>query len=220
MAKAINYKRVYWNEEKLKKGFDKFIEENGRLPTTREVDKTEYLPSAREIIRKFGGLINLRNKLGYKTPNYHKGKHRSGIAIEIGKRGRIIEVELDNILRAKFHDVFVHSEKLFDRANKNRVDFLIYSPSGIFGVDIFYTDNFFNLKNIINIKQKKYINFPYELYLVVAGDKINQTTLDNYSANKTHQLKSSHFLMTTNTFKKIIDSKLVYNNPIAKFSLV
>jgi hypothetical protein len=48
-----------WNNENIKAGFDRFITENGRLPTAYEIDDCSYLPSARQIQRRFGGLSNL-----------------------------------------------------------------------------------------------------------------------------------------------------------------
>ncbi|OHA45886.1 MAG: hypothetical protein A3A80_04405 [Candidatus Terrybacteria bacterium RIFCSPLOWO2_01_FULL_44_24] len=48
----------YWDLEKIKQGFDLFYKENGRYPTTFDVDDYKYLPSSRQIQRNFGGLKN------------------------------------------------------------------------------------------------------------------------------------------------------------------
>ena len=49
-----------WTTERIKDGFERFRKENGRLPIASEIDSLEYLPSARQIQRKFGGLEKLR----------------------------------------------------------------------------------------------------------------------------------------------------------------
>ena len=146
-----------WTIEKVKEGFNRFYTEHGRLPTSPEIDKIDYLPSSRQIQRKFGGLENLRAQLGYADTHFGKGKYRSAIATRVNSRGRIAEIELENVLRKKFGEVFVHTEKIFDDS-KNRVDFFIYSPDGNFGIDIFYTDTMLDLQKNINIKIDKYLN--------------------------------------------------------------
>jgi len=76
------------------------------------------------------------------------------IATRSNIKGRDTELALEKILREKFGEVFVHTERIFDNS-KNRVDFYIYSPSGNIGVDIFYTETMDDLFKNINIKIDK-----------------------------------------------------------------
>lgn len=202
-----------WTIEKIKEGFNKFHIENGRLPTAPEIDQLVYLPSSRQIQRKFGGLEKLRAVLGYKDTNFGKGEYRSQIAYRTNKKGREIELELEKILREKFNDVFVHTERIFDDS-KNRVDFYVYSPSGNFGIDVFYTDTIKDLQKNINIKIDKYLHFPHELYLVVANSKFMQSELDAYSNVKTKKLPPNVSIITIQTLTSQLDTKKAYPNPI------
>ena len=53
----------FWTVNR-KEGFERFVQENGRLPSAVEIDAIDYLPSSRLIQRKFGGLERLRGALG------------------------------------------------------------------------------------------------------------------------------------------------------------
>ena len=104
--------RSIWSIQKIKEGFEKFERDNGRLPTAPEIDKLDYLPSSRQIQRKFGGLEKLRQVLGYKDTNFGRGAFRSEIANRVNRRGRDVEIQLEKILSNKFNEVFVHTEKI------------------------------------------------------------------------------------------------------------
>src|SRR3989344_7515528 len=117
--------RNYWTAQKIKDGFDRFIKERGRLPKSIEINEVDYLPNRKFIERNFGGLEKLRRELGYTDVHFGKGKFRSEIAYKVNASGRKIELALEKLLKNKFGEVFVHTEKIFDNT-KNRVDFYIY----------------------------------------------------------------------------------------------
>lgn len=206
--------RDIWTIEKIKDGFERFHREHGRLPIAPEIDQLEYLPSSRQIQRKFGGLEKLRSVLGYEETNFGKGKYRSQIAHRTNKKGREVELELEKILRKKFHEVFVHTERIFDDS-KNRVDFFVYSPSGNFGIDVFYTDTIQDLQKNINIKIDKYLKFPHQLFLVVANSKFLQDQLDLYSRDKRKKLPPNVLILTMVTLLIRLDTKEAYSDPIS-----
>ena len=137
-----------WTLEKIKDCFDKFLKENGRIPTAPEIDKIDCSPSSRTIQRSFGGLEKLRKEFGYSDLHFNKGHRRSTAVKEFNKRGRNIEIELEKELKNIFHEVFVHTEKIFDDS-KVRVDFYVYNKTNNFGVDVFYTDTMVNLLKIL-----------------------------------------------------------------------
>lgn len=201
-----------WNINKIKLGFERFLRENGRLPIAPEIDKLDYLPSSRQIQRRFGGLEKLRSQLGYLDTNFSRGTYRMNIAKRSNKKGREVELELEMILRKKFHEVFVHTERIFDNS-KNRVDFYIYSPDGIFGIDIFYTDTMQDLQKNINIKIDRYQNFSHQLYLVVANPIFKQQDLDSYSENKKKTLPKNTKILTLKSLLYIVESKATYPDP-------
>lgn len=205
--------RNTWTIEKIKDGFEKFRREHGRLPIAPEIDRLDYLPSFRQIQRKFGGLETLRSVLGYEETNFGKGKYRSQIAFRTNKKGREVELELEKTLRRKFNEVFVHTERIFDDS-KNRVDFFVYSPSGNFGIDVFYTETIQDLQKNINVKIDKYLKFPYQLFLVVANSKFLQDQLDLYSRDKRKKLPPNALILTMETLLIRLDTKEAYPDPI------
>jgi len=218
--------KSFWTTEKIKEGFDRFIKENGRLPKSIEIDELEYLPSRKLIERNFGGLEKLRGELGYQDTHFGKGKFRSEIAYKANTRGRNIELILEKLLKNKFGEVFVHTEKIFDNT-KNRVDFYIYSPSGNFGIDVFGTDTMHNLQSNMSAKLSKYSGFLEKLFFVVVSDSFSQDDLDNYTKRKNFRIKfwknnnrkagtiqTNSRIITIKTLKQILKGMKSYQNPV------
>ncbi len=161
-----------WTIENIKIGIDKYLLENGSMPTARDFDESNYLPSARQIQRAFGGLIQLRVKLGYDQTDFTKGELRKSIAISANKRGVSAEDYFEPLLVEKFGEPFVHVQKRYYKGSRCRYDFFVYAKQLSFGVDIFTTDR----KNYIdkNIRHKiiRYKNAPSSLiiYFVLVGN--------------------------------------------------
>lgn len=103
--------RKPWNLESLKEGIDRFKIENSRFPTVSDLDNVNYLPSARFIQMKFGGMVKLRKDLGYVDIHLGVGKYRSEIANQINKSGLEFEHEIEEFLINKFGEPFVHIQK-------------------------------------------------------------------------------------------------------------
>ena len=91
-----------WKLEDLKVGIDRFYQENGRYPTVSDLDKINYLPSARWIQMKFGGMVKVRRDLGYKDSHLGSGKYRIEIANQSNKIGLEFEHEIEKFLINKF----------------------------------------------------------------------------------------------------------------------
>src|SRR3989344_4413033 len=205
-----------WTAEKIKAGFDRFIKENGRLPKSMEMDKAgeiDYLPTRRLIERNFGGLEKLRKELGYLDTHFGKGKFRSEIAHKANVSGRNIELTLEKLLKGKFGEVFVHTEKIFDNT-KNRVDFYIYSPSGNFGIDVFGTETMHTLQSNMSVKLNKYSGFSEKLFFVVVNDLFSQSDLDNYASRKVKLLQANAKIITFDSLKRILSEMKAYSNPL------
>ncbi|GBE16712.1 hypothetical protein BMS3Abin15_00534 [bacterium BMS3Abin15] len=150
-----------WTIEKIKEGFEKFFEIHGRYPTAYDVDDFEFLPSARQIQRRFGGLIKLRKRLGLSIDNYSIGDNRSKIATQSNINARKYETEVLNILLEKFDEKFIHIERPVDTYNinynsKSRYDFYVYAKPHNFAIDVVKTNDVRTLIKNINLKEKKY----------------------------------------------------------------
>lgn len=200
-----------WTLEKIKKGFDAFIEKNGKLPTALEIDKIENLPTSRQIQRRFGGLEKIRKELGYNETHMGKGQNRANISFNIGIRGRNEEIKLEKWLREKFGEVFVHTEKILNISNKNRVDFYVYCPEGNFGIDVFYPETIKTLMNNVNIKIKKYKDIKEKIYLVSANISITQNMIDKYSLGKKNELPKNIEIYNIINFKEKVEKNTINN---------
>jgi hypothetical protein len=187
-----------WSDQKLKVGFEKFRKVHHRLPRAHEVDTLPYLPSARTIQKRYGGLKALRERLGYTDTDFGAGGFRSEIAHTVGTRGRQLEIELEVALRDIFGEQSVQTEKVFN--GRQRVDFYIYTPSGNFGVDVFFPATLRTMQNNINIKMKKYQYFTEPLYLVVANPEIRQDQLNRYTQNRKEPFNETTTLLTQENF--------------------
>lgn len=196
-------RNIKWTLDNILSGIIQFNTEYGRYPTAEDFDVSSYLPSARQIQRRFGGLVGLRNHLGFDIKDYGSGLARSKVSLEVGKRGseaeRIMELELVK----HFGEHFVHCEKpLYKYYNKNdsnqligksRADFFVYHAKGIFCVDVFVARNIFTLKRIINVKSPTYTNLNVKVYFVNGGipSLATQKEIENYCKNKAKQLDNN-----------------------------
>ena len=200
----------FWTEEKLKEGFEKFLREEGRLPTSTEIDRLDYLPSSKQIELRYKGLESLRQLLGYGKYSFRQGEFKTKMMRMINKRGRSIELELEKVLQARFGEIFVHSEKYINNKSKDRIDFLVYSPNGKFGVDVFYPTSHNSFVTSINIKVDRYKNIPFSLYLVVANSDFNQKHIDKHLNSKKTPIPSNFQVVSMENFKNIIEKKGAY----------
>jgi hypothetical protein len=173
--------REEWTKESIKEAFEKFVAVEGRLPTAPEIDKSDYLPSARQIQRKYGGLRVLRAELGYDVVDFGSGASRSSLATSNNVRSMEAERSLEKEFIALFGELFVHTEKLYGKG-RNRVDFLVYTKSGNFGVDVFTTETQRDMQKNVNIKVDKYADFPLDIPLYFAVASLTLTDDDVHKA--------------------------------------
>lgn len=133
-----------WTLEDLESGFKKFYEEYGRYPLASDLEKSsKYLPSVRAIQARFGGIVKLRERLGLSIINYSKGSNRRQIAKTSDSRSKLAEKNIYDVLCDNFGKMFVHKQFEIEKTRK-RIDFYVFTKSGNFGVDAFFTKKFVN----------------------------------------------------------------------------
>lgn len=205
-----------WNLENLKQGFDRFYSENNKLPSANELDQTTYLPSARWVQTKFGGLIKVRKDLGYKDFHFGAGDFRRKIAKQVNNRGFKFEIRIEEILVKKFGESFVHTQKRIG-LGKHRVDFYVFNATQEFGVDVVSTHGTFrDLQTNLNIKISKYKDFSKPLFFVIEGD-FSQQQIDGWISRKFTPLPSSWKILVENNFILYLDTLKPYflsRNPL------
>jgi hypothetical protein len=198
-----------WTLEKIRNGFNKFYEAHSRYPTAYDVDDFDFLPSSRQIQRRFGGLVNLRKELGLKIKNYGEGKNRTEVSHRIVKEGRECENVVLDSLRNIFDEKFIHIEKpiigkIDGYDSKDRYDFYVYAKPNNFAIDVFKTNDVRNLVNILNIKEKKYkkTTNSEKLYFIYFGQDINQEKLLYWKENKKNKFPENWEIINVNDFNK------------------
>lgn len=203
-----------WTLEKVKEGFEKFYELHKRYPAAYDVDDFDFLPSSRQIQRKFGGLVNLRKLLGLKIENYTQGDERSTKIADFNSRGRKYENILYGLLKQKFDEKFIHVEKPIPKENgndlcgtynsKDRYDFYIYAKPNNFAIDVFCTVDERGVINIMNMKENKYLksNIRDILYFIYFGDNVNQDRIKKWQEKRKNKLPSNWKIMNLEDFKK------------------
>lgn len=142
---------------RYKAAVEKFITINGYEPTSLDFDNTDYLPSARTIQRKYGGLPQFRQRIGLKTIDFSKDATRS--------------------LKAKqsMEDCFKDENALFQDLLKQYGEDKVSSPVRVFArrgytadikltmdgfsylIDIFKPNSTHSFKACIAAKNKKYL---------------------------------------------------------------
>ncbi len=204
-------KQKIWTLEKISEGFEKFHKLNNRYPVAYDVDDCDFLPSSRQIQRAFGGLVDLRKKLGLKVENYSQGKERSDLVSTFNIRGRKYENDIFGILKEYFDEKFIHIEKPTCKEDikneynsKDRYDFYVYAKPNNFAIDVFGTDAARGVVNIMNIKEAKYrkINPSNEkLYFIYFGDNIDKDKVKNWLINRKNKFPENWSVVDVSEFR-------------------
>lgn len=189
-----------WNIPLLKAGFERFLSENGHYPTALEIDSCPYLCSSRQIQRKFGGLLMLREKLGIGDINYAVGEHRRKIWSEVGGLSLSSERNVSEYLIHRYGEICVHEEKKYGDG-RNRVDFYVYAKRN-FAVEVFNTYTAHGIIGNLNSKLKKYRDFPHKIFFVVTGGAFTQEEIDKILSRKQSKLGNNMRCCCPDEFKK------------------
>jgi len=187
--------------ENLSNGLERFNKEHGHYPTAEEIDICPYLPSARQIQKKFGGLKKLRGVLGFDDLDYRTGSRRQVTINKFLKLAVTSEKATKEFLDKRYGEICVHEEKKYGEG-RNRVDFFVYAKEN-FAVEVFNTYSMRNLAKNLNIKLHKFSDFPFRLYFVVTGGNFSQALIDTLISNKNElPLLSNMKCLTAEEFKK------------------
>lgn len=204
LRKQKSGKQIPWTIEEIGAGLQHFNETHGHYPTAPEIDKYEYLPSARSIERSFGGVVAVRTKLGLGgQTDFRSGKHSADRSVMIAKRARKTEQAVHTYLCERFGSQFVHREYFFSDDKRSRADFFIFDKENGFCVDVFYPSNRRNLIGCLNSKLDKYLERSMREYPVIflqMNEDIGQEVLDQVILKKSKKLLKGQYLMCWDTF--------------------
>ncbi len=165
--------------EQHKAQVERFIKENNYEPTAIDFDNTDYLPTARTIQRRYGGLPAFRKAIGLITSDITKGKARSKKAKKAMDKCLLEETKLFQELLVKYRSNRVSSPAKLFLNNLKTVDFKIEKDGKIYLIDVFYPNTRESFESCVNIKNKKYntkeesfYTVPVEIILVCLNDKV------------------------------------------------
>lgn len=200
-----------WTIENIASGFEHFYKLNKKYPTAQEIDNFEFLPSARSIQRKFGGVVAIRKYLDLSGQHdLTKGEHSSKRAFKINKRAHNTEKEVYRYLVNRFGTHFVHREYFILDDKRTKIDFFVYYKGGEFAVDIFYPESRHNLIGCLNSKMRKYNNefmSQNPVIFLQMNNEIDLLQLESITRNKKNKLKNNQYLMNMEGFKAFCAKK-------------
>ena len=168
--------------DNVRDGLERFNKEQGHYPAAEEIDICPYLPSARQIQRKFGGLKKLRSVLGLNDLDYRTGSRRQATISKFLRLAITSEKATKEFLDKRYGEICVHEENKYGDG-RNRVDFFVYAKEN-FAVEVFNTYSIRNLAKNLNSKLHKFSDFPFKLYFVVTGGGFSQGHIDVLISNK------------------------------------
>jgi len=206
---VLNNKKEKWTLEKIREGFESFHQETGRYPTANEVNVYPHLPAAKTIERKFGGLPQLRQKLGIDGPlDFTKGEYSSRRAKLINERSNKIEKKIYDELVERFGKPFVHREYFFTDDRRTRADFYVYGKNIEFLVDVFYPKDQHSLLGCLNSKLKTYGNIshmiPSRVIFLMMNRDMKRESIQELIANKKKKLTLTQHVMMYDEFKRFL----------------
>jgi hypothetical protein len=194
-----------WNLEKIREAVIRFKNEHRRNPRSGDFVTCEYLPSARQIERRFGGMEKLRKDLNLEGPfNFTKGEHRSNVAKQIITKSYKIEEEFYNYLLTIYPAINIHEQKRL-RPGNVASDFFIYtSKDDDYAIDVFQAQDLYTLRGTINIKVKRYrLISNFNVYFVVIGD-FRQEDIDEQMSKKKIDWPDNIYVLSLAEFKSNI----------------
>ncbi len=208
VTKGGNFK---WTLDTIKKGLDRYFAENNRFPTSTEFDECAYLPSTRQIQRRFGGLPLIRSQLGLSGPiDFTSGEYSSTRARNINVRANKLERIVYDFLVKKYGKPFVHREYFFTDDRRVRIDFFIYWKGGNIAVDVFFPKDRHNLLGCLNSKLRTYKTdqlIKYPVIFLMMNDDISIEEIRGVVSNKINKLKSNQSIMTYRQFQEYCKDK-------------
>ncbi len=209
MRQKKSGKQKPWEIKDIGNGFKKFYTLYGHYPASHEIDTFEFLPSARSIQRRFGGLVHIRERLGLDTSfDLRTGEHSSRRAKKINTRAHALEKRVYDYLVNKFSVEFVHREHFFTDDRRTRTDFFVYCRDSNFSVDVFFPQDRRNLIGCLNCKMKTYkdtVMLQYPVIFLQMNDNISAQEISEMLARKKNKLHAYQRVMVWNEFKEFCD---------------
>lgn len=195
-----SYAMRNYSEERFHTDLARLRKELRREPTVLDIDQCEYMPSARTIQRRLGGVVKLRNR------DLRTGKDRADTLMAVRERWEESTSHFDSLLKEKFEEKDIHYERPITVGGLKRTDYYIW---GFGSIDIFYPSQFHGLRGCVQHKLKKYKGLKdsrFPIYFVCLNAEFSQETINKMIANKKQKVPKFIHVLTLAEFQKILNS--------------
>ena len=151
-------------ETSHKRAVDKFISIHKREPTAIDFDNTDYLPSARTIQRRYGGLKPFRLSVGLNTIDFTTGAARAVKAKLSTSQSMKDETKLFKALVSKYNIKNVSSPAKIFAYRGLTADIRLDIDNTTYLIDVFKPNTTHSFLGCVRIKNKKYLQEEHTLY--------------------------------------------------------
>ena len=198
---------MLWPLEKIKEGLENFKNKYGRYPTAPEINLDIHLPNTRYIERHFGGVVKLRQILGFDVVDFSQGQPRE-FARQTLKRANKSINELYQLLVINFGKMRVHREFMIDYTNNmRRCDFYIFlKEKEPLIVECFYPTTFQTFTGCLNLKQKKYQKIDEKIIYVNMNNDLDPIVCQSLIKKKKNQFRENESLVNLTEFTEFCKS--------------
>lgn len=193
-----------WSPESLREGLQYFHDLYQHYPGEKEIDDFMYLPTARQIRRKFGGLGTLRRELQLASSGERKMKKAlrpSAPANEERMLGQ--KIAFYEFLTSRVSEMRVHERKIV-RTRGVVADFFVYTSdkNGVC-IDLCSPKNVEDLARAVDAAGEKYADVPHAAYLVLVGaSRMGQAKVDELMGSRRRILPPNIRVYAADSFKK------------------
>ena len=196
-------------KNKIRDGILRFIQENGHEPTVTEIDACEYLPSARKIQRRYGGVQKLREEFGF-TKSFQVGEHSRQRSKKAYKENLLSEKTVFKKLKDKYGIDRVHFHYPLCDDGRYRSDFGIFEGRDLYVMDIFYASTWQSFVGCVNIKIRKHkdaqspVSDGYRAHILIActNPDFTQKMINTFTKNKKNKVPDNMRIMSYEAFSK------------------
>ena len=150
----------------------------GHEPNVFEVDACKYLPTARTLQRRFGGVEHIRKLAGFTYDNHTKGIKRSKKALESLLNSNNYEKKIINQFFTKYHDTngkektvvrhYAYQQYLPDKGHYINISCDVAVTDNklkhVYMFDFFYPSSPHSLYGCVRSKLKKLRSHPPTIY--------------------------------------------------------
>lgn len=203
-------KQKRYTKQEITRLIKDFHSVNNRYPTANDFDG-EQLPAVRTIQREFGGLIKMREELGFPITSYGRGEERSKMVTKINETSYYAEHEVHRFLLSQFK--IVRYQPSFEEfqidgtITNRRADFMVSHQGKNIIIDVFNPKDLHSLQGCLNQKTKNYTpitNPKNHVFFVCTTPHITQEEVDNINARRKTKLQKNQKVMHFNVFKDYI----------------